>query len=157
MQDDMFGGFPPDEFKTKASNILTASLTARWPIGSGGPPLPVINAWKAVTKNADTFRSKFGDDELAFVKWLADNWNVWLAFHNIARPVEKHMRHWSSTGVVEVLRWKTATRDSSETFKINNNYRAGLGRLYNLVRNCSFFRTRESKADVYDQHGDPNQ
>lgn len=128
---------PPPYHTTKAIFLLRSSIAHRW---SYPPPTPVARALREISRatraRADTFDG-------IFIRWLAENWNVWMAFYGTARQAQGGgMKHWSSRGVIHVLRWKTATRDSCKQFKINDHNTPSLARLYNAVFDTDFFRLR---------------
>lgn len=78
--------------------------------------------------NAD----KFPDD---FLEWLPENVHVFEAFAQEAFGVIKRgFTHYSAYTIVEFLRHHTAIKEkSTDGFKINNNHRPYLGRLFDMV------------------------
>lgn len=77
--------------------------------------------------NAD----KFPDD---FLEWLPENIHVFEAFAQEAFSVIKRgFTHYSAYTIVEFLRHHSAIRESGGEWKINNNHRPYLARLFDLV------------------------
>jgi len=73
---------------------------------------------------------QFSDD---FVEWLPDNLHVWKAFVNEAIEVRNRGRaHYSSYTIVEFLRHHSFVKENGGTWKINNNHRPYLPRLFDL-------------------------
>lgn len=75
---------------------------------------------------------KFPDD---FLEWLPDNVHVFEAFAEEAFSVIKRgFTHYSPYTIVEFLRHHSAVKEkSTDGFKINNNHRPYLARLFDLV------------------------
>ena len=124
-------------------SILGPSISKRW---SYPQPTPVMRALR-VLAGAEQIYIGEPNERLAFARFLAENWDVWIAFYWLARKAHTDgMDHWSARGVMHVLRWKTAARESSGKFKINNKWSGMMARLYNLSVGTDFFRTRASSG-----------
>ena len=83
----------------------------------------IINLAKA---NADKFPQDFLD-------WLADNLHVWDAFVREGQHViRRGFKHYSAYTIVEFLRHHTAVSEAGSTWKINNNHRPYLARLFEI-------------------------
>jgi hypothetical protein len=75
---------------------------------------------------------QFSDD---FIEWLPDNAHVWDAFvREVFRIRGRGYKHYSSYTIVEYLRHHSAVAEKSEhgEWKINNNHRPYLSRLFDL-------------------------
>jgi hypothetical protein len=83
-----------------------------------------------------------------FQEWLAKNPQLVHEFFVLADMTRNKGRTaWSADAVLHVLRWFRAVRDAADpVFKINNNWSAGMGRLYNAMRGVEFFRVRTSSG-----------
>lgn len=69
-----------------------------------------------------------------FIEWLPDNLHVWEAFQAEAlKLVRKGVQHYSSYTIVEFLRHHTAVSEQGGDWKINNNHRPYLPRLFDLA------------------------
>lgn len=80
---------------------------------------------------ANNNSTKFPDD---FLDWLPDNMHVFEAFSLEATKVlAKGITHYSAYTIVEFLRHHSAVRGSLGEWKINNNHRPYLARLFDLV------------------------
>ena len=75
--------------------------------------------------------------------WFLKNKQVWIEFYGAAELLRVMGRsHYGAKAVMEHLRFESAIHDSETQFKLNNNYASGLGRLYNVVSDTEFFKTR---------------
>lgn len=75
-------------------------------------------------------RDQFSDE---FVEWLPVNGHVWAAFVREAMRVRaKGWTHYSSYTIVEYLRHHSAVQEVGSAWKINNNHRPYLPRLFDL-------------------------
>lgn len=80
-----------------------------------------------VRKHADQFSADFA-------VWLTDNPHIWEAFERNANLMwAKGRRHYSAYTIVEYIRHETALAETSGEWKINNNRRPDLARLYLLA------------------------
>lgn len=89
---------------------------------------------------------EFFDD---FDEWLIDNWSLWLRFEAEAlRVVSRGRRHYSVATIVEYLRHETSMRETGGDWKINNDRRADLARIFRLVHPAhgDLFATRERRS-----------
>jgi len=66
-----------------------------------------------------------------FFAWIVHNWDFYKLFVATARDMRAWGReHSSAKFICEGIRWETEQRQRKEsTFKVNNNYTAGLARL----------------------------
>lgn len=75
--------------------------------------------------------AKFPDD---FLEWLPENMHVFEAFSLEATKVKaRGFTHYSAYTIVEFLRHHSAVRETKGEWKINNNHRPYLARLFDLV------------------------
>lgn len=75
--------------------------------------------------------SRFSQD---FLDWLPGNLHVFDAFAGEAfKIINRGYTHYSSYTIVEVLRHHSAVTEASGEWKINNNHRPYLPRLFDLV------------------------
>ena len=66
-----------------------------------------------------------------FFHWLKSNSHIWTAFSfQASRMAMTGRKRYSARTIVEVMRWNTELKDSSVTFKIQNNMIPGLARLW---------------------------
>lgn len=82
-----------------------------------------------------------------FLNWLPDNLHVWEAFVAETRKViARGHRHYSSYTIVEFLRHHTAISESAPSYKINNNHRPYLPRLFDAAypEHAGLFEYRET-------------
>lgn len=71
---------------------------------------------------------------MEFLEWLPQNLAIWDAFCTQAMQIfTKGIKHYSSYTIVEFLRHHTALADSAGEFKINNNIRPYLSRLFDIA------------------------
>lgn len=69
-----------------------------------------------------------------FLIWLPDNLHIWEAFAAQAIQVrQRGFKHYSSYTIVEFLRHHSAVEERGGEWKINNNVRPYLPRLFDLV------------------------
>jgi hypothetical protein len=98
-------------------------------------PLSVAQA------NAD----KFPDD---FLEWLPDNLHIFRTFSAEAIKIKNRgYSHYSSYTIVEFMRHHTAITEKNGEFKINNNHRPYLARLFDLFypQHAGLFEYRITK------------
>ena len=71
---------------------------------------------------------------LEFIEWLPDNLHVWRAFERETFSVIKRgFKHYSSYAIIEFIRHHTMIHEAAPTFKLNNNHRPYLPRLFDLL------------------------
>lgn len=69
-----------------------------------------------------------------FLAWLPENLHVWEAFEKETFAVIKRgYQHYSAYTIVEFLRHHSAVTETNGEWKINNNVRPYLPRLFDLV------------------------
>lgn len=69
-----------------------------------------------------------------FLEWLPENLHIWEAFaRETLKVIAKGQQHYSSYTIVEFLRHHTMVSEIGTEFKINNNVRPYLPRLFDLV------------------------
>lgn len=69
-----------------------------------------------------------------FLEWLPENLEIWSAFERETfRVINRGFKHYSSYTIVEFLRHHTAVAEVESEFKINNNIRPYLSRLFDFV------------------------
>lgn len=69
-----------------------------------------------------------------FLEWLPENIHVWDAFvAETFKVIRRGFKHYSSYTIVEFLRHHTAVSESGAVYKINNNHRPYLPRLFEIV------------------------
>jgi hypothetical protein len=91
-------------------------------------------------------RLKYPD---GFWKWLADpqNRKLYDAFSRRANQMAQRRKRYSARTIIEVMRWNTDLRDTSTTFKIQNNMVPGMARLWmrdHGKQHPNFFQLRDS-------------
>ena len=75
--------------------------------------------------------SIFSED---FLEWLPQNLHIFDAFTaETVKIINRGFSHYSSVTIVEFLRHHTAVTEEKGEWKINNNYRPYLARLFDLV------------------------
>ena len=73
------------------------------------------------------------DSPQEFLDWLPENLTVWNAFvEQTFLVIKKGFKHYSSYTIVEFLRHHTAVAEGGSEWKINNNHRPYLSRLFDL-------------------------
>ena len=82
----------------------------------------------------------------SFTAWLVANWPIWDEFVKLSDQMRLRGRaYYSARAVLHVLRWHRASTDpTSQDYKVNNRWSAGMARVYNRMRGVEFFRTRDS-------------
>ena len=69
-----------------------------------------------------------------FLEWLPENLHVWDAFvAETLKVIRRGFTHYSSYTIVEFLRHHTAVHEASPVYKINNNHRPYLPRLFEIM------------------------
>ena len=69
-----------------------------------------------------------------FLEWLPENLHIWVAFEREAfKIIARGISHYSSYTIVEFLRHHTAVSEVNSEFKINNNVRPYLSRLFDKI------------------------
>lgn len=84
-----------------------------------------------------------------FLQYIKDNWHIYLAFERRAfRLISRGYSHGSAYEIVENIRWQSRLAERESEFKINNNYRPDLARLFEDMneKHRGFFRNRVRKA-----------
>ena len=91
------------------------------------PDLFMPRAIQIASDNA----AKFPDD---FLEWLPENMHVFEAFSlEATKVIKRGFTHYSAYTIVEFLRHHSAVRENAGEWKINNNHRPYLARLFDLV------------------------
>ncbi len=90
-------------------------------------------------------------DESKFAAYHADNPEVYHALRRFALEARASGRDRLSINMLfERVRWETMISGKSDTFKLNNNWRAHYARLLMRLERTlgpAFFETRKSRAD----------
>jgi hypothetical protein len=82
----------------------------------------------------DVAYANAGDFAVDFLEWLPDNLHVWRAFERETFSVIKRgFKHYSSYAIIEFIRHHTMIHEALPQFKINNNHRPYLPRLFDLL------------------------
>ncbi len=69
-----------------------------------------------------------------FLAWLPDNLHIWGAFvDQTMKIIRRGYSHYSAYTIVEFLRHHSAVEERSGEWKINNNVRPYLPRLFDMV------------------------
>ena len=69
-----------------------------------------------------------------FLEWLPDNLHVWRGFERETFSVIKRgYKHYSSYTIVEFMRHHTMIHEAAPSYKLNNNHRPYLPRLFDLM------------------------
>lgn len=69
-----------------------------------------------------------------FLEWLPENLHVWRGFERETFSVIKRgYKHYSSYTIIEFMRHHTSIHEAAPSYKLNNNYRPYLPRLFDLV------------------------
>lgn len=84
-----------------------------------------------------------------FHGWLHDNWPIYLAFERRAlRLIRVGFKHGGAGEIAENIRWQSRLAEQRfgrpTEYKLNNNYRADLARLFEALNpaHVGFFRCR---------------
>lgn len=91
---------------------------------------------------------KFPQD---FRDWLPENLHVFEAFaHETRRIIARGFKHYSSYTIVEFLRHHSAISENGGDYKLNNNIRPYLPRLFDLVypEHAGLWEFRETKKVI---------
>lgn len=102
----------------------------------------ITQAITVVVSNQDKFRADFGD-------WLADNWHVFEYFSGASNAVWSHgWKHYSARTIWEVMRHRSAVRETTHVFKLNDHRVPDVARLYTLMNpdKAGLFEFRDRKA-----------
>ena len=116
-------------------------------MNSAAPDLFASDPVNIMRNHADQFTRDFVD-------WLPSNMHIFNAFSNEAFKLIKMGReHYSAYTIVEFLRHHTALTETTGEWKINNNYRPYLARLFGLChpQRAYFFELRETKKVKQEQ------
>jgi hypothetical protein len=82
----------------------------------------------------------------SFWEFHVTNPRVWALFKQFTQElVARGFRHHSADAIYHRIRWETAVAAKTGEFKLNNNYRAWYGHLYNRIYGVDFFRMRAPK------------
>lgn len=82
----------------------------------------------------DIARSRADKLSQEFLDWLPDNLHVWKAFvHETQKIIDRGFKHYSSYTIIEFLRHHSVISDSHASYKLNNNHRPYLSRLFGMV------------------------
>jgi hypothetical protein len=95
---------------------------------------------------------QFSDE---FAEWLPANEHVWKAFVSEAMKIRARGRtHYSSYTIVEFLRHNSAVQEVGGEWKINNNHRPYLPRLFDLCypHMAGMFEYRTVTKPLRNQH-----
>ena len=89
---------------------------------------PGPDQWRAPRRLPDV---KYEDYPDHFFEWLYDNRHIYRKFKALALQARANgQKHWSARAIIHIMRWRMRIRQRGDaTFKINNNYSPGLGRL----------------------------
>lgn len=69
-----------------------------------------------------------------FLIWLPDNLPIWEAFvAETMKIIRRGITHYSSYTIVEFLRHHSAVSEANSEWKINNNVRPYLSRLFDII------------------------
>lgn len=85
-----------------------------------------------------------------FLLWLPDNLHVWDAFvAETMKVIHRGHQHYSSYTIVEFLRHHTAVHEAGPEYKINNNHRPYLPRLFDIAypQYAGLFEYRETTKE----------
>ena len=83
-----------------------------------------------------------------FLHWLPVNIHVFEAFSREAKKIiNRGYKHYSSVTIIEFLRHHTMLEERHGEWKLNNNHRPYLSRLFDLVypQHAGLFEFRETK------------
>ncbi len=86
----------------------------------------------------------------AFAKFHRANPQVWKLFARFSLEIIGSGRdHYSSSAVVERIRWHVDMQTSDEEVKINNNFRAYYARMFHIAypQHDGFFRNRKRVSE----------
>lgn len=87
--------------------------------------------------------------EERFAAWLELNLHIWKLFERFTfEAIRAGHAHYSADAIVHRIRWHTSVETQGDEFKVNNDYVAGLARLWAEAhpKHAAFFRTRERKS-----------
>lgn len=69
-----------------------------------------------------------------FLEWLPENLHVWDAFViETFKIINRGFKHYSSYTIVEFLRHHNAVSENGSIYKLNNNHRPYLSRLFDFA------------------------
>lgn len=91
-------------------------------------------------------RTRKDEIDKACHDFLAKNPEIWrLLVHYTHELIQRGWKNYGIAAVVERIRWHHAISNPEMDFKINNNYRAPLARMFHAAypEHDGFFRTRE--------------
>lgn len=81
-----------------------------------------------------------------FQAYLADNWELWCAFVRYSDRMRSRRSHYSADAILHAIRFESDLAEVRSPYKVNNNWSADFGRLYNAAAGVDFFRLRERSA-----------
>jgi hypothetical protein len=91
------------------------------------PDLFELSALSIARQNADKLSAEF-------LIWLPDNLHIWDAFvEQTLQIIKRGFKHYSSYTIIEFLRHHSMVKEGHSEWKINNNVRPYLPRLFDLV------------------------
>lgn len=98
-----------------------------------------VNAFRIMYANPTEFRKGFDD-------WLWDNVGLQRFFNDEALAIAATGRdHYSAYTIVEYMRHHTALKEANSEYKINNNWRSSMARLFTFMypQHADLFSLRE--------------
>lgn len=101
-------------------------------------------------------RDEMAEQCATFHRQHPEVWDLFVQFTN--EMVRKGFSNYSVNAIFERIRWeKDAGGDGTESFKLNNNYRALYARRFMKMypEHDGFFRTREQTSEVKPATGLP--
>lgn len=98
-------------------------------------------ALEVITNNADQFSQ-------LFILWLDYNWPIWVEFERLSLEIARKRKHYAVATVWEVIRHHTLMRETTPKYKLNNNFRADVARLFALLhpQYSALFETRKRSS-----------
>lgn len=87
--------------------------------------------------------------EERFAAWIRDNPAVWRLFERFTfEAIRAGHKHYSADAIVHRIRWHTSVETRGDEFKINNDFVAGLSRMWRQrhPEHVGFFETRERRS-----------
>lgn len=87
-------------------------------------------------------------EKMSFEQWCEANPHIIDGVFKLADHLRARGRtRWSAWAAINVLRWQTAMRDTTQAeYKISNNQIADIARLYNRLAGFEFFATKARKG-----------
>lgn len=85
-----------------------------------------------------------------FEQYDKENPQIWEAFKSVTLEAihEKGFKNYGARGIFEIIRWKTATPNGNDGFKVNNSFTSDYARKFmnEFPQHEGFFRLRMQKA-----------